>query len=47
MKLYIVTMKSGPDYFTEMVFAADNHDAKEVAEIRFDAECVNVRRGGR
>jgi hypothetical protein len=44
MKLYIVTMQTGPDFFKERVFADDFEGAVEAAELRFDAKCVNVRR---
>lgn len=45
MKLYIVTMQSGPDFFKELVFASDFAGATETAEARFDdAKAVNVRR---
>ena len=45
MKLYIVTMQTGPDFFKELVFALDFDGAKETAELRFDdAKCVNIRR---
>jgi hypothetical protein len=45
MKLYIVTMQTGPDFFKELVFAADFDGATETTEARFDnAKAVNVRR---
>ena len=45
MKLYIVIMKTGADFFKELVFADNFDGAKETAELRFDdAKCVNVRR---
>jgi len=43
-KLYIVTMQTGPDFFKELIQAADMDDAKFTAEMQFDAKCVNVRR---
>lgn len=44
LKTYIVTMKDGPDFFKELVFAEDCDNAKEVAELKYDLTCVNARR---
>ena len=44
MKLFIVTMQSGPDFFKELVWADDIASAELAAEMRFDCKCVNCRR---
>jgi len=44
LKLYIVTLQSGPDLSKELIFGEDADHAKEAAELRFDGKCVNVRR---
>ena len=43
-KLYIVTIQDGPDLFKELVFGADMDVAREVAELRHNGKCVNIRR---
>jgi hypothetical protein len=42
--MFLVTMKSGPDIFTQLVFASSPEHAKEIAEIRFDCRCIKARR---
>lgn len=44
LKLYIVTMQSGPDLSKELIFGADMDDATQAAEMRFDGNVVNIRR---
>jgi len=44
MHIYIVTMRDEYDMWSEAVFADSLYHAREVADIRFDARIVNIRR---
>ena len=47
MYIFIVTMKDGYDMWSEAVFADSLTHAREVAEIKFDARIVSVRRASK